>query len=82
MTRQDLIAVRNRCDMILAVCKAPADVLEVVNDIVESEKVEIFTQTQATKMIQYVNDNRLEIVAYRNNGMKIADISNLIACLA
>ena len=58
------------------------EVTEVIRDIEESVKLQIFTKAKAAKMVSYAQNNQDEVAAMRSqDGMKIAEISNLLSQL-
>lgn len=55
---------------------------DVKKDIEEMRKLKVYSKPKADKMAFYVNHNEAEIQEYRDGGMKIAEITELVSHLA
>lgn len=55
---------------------------QVKKDITEMQKLRLYAAKKAAKMLAYVDSHKDEISGYRNSGMRISEIANLVSQLA
>ena len=55
---------------------------QVKKDITEMQKLRFFSAKKAAKMLAYVDSHKGEISGYRNSGMRISEIADLVSQLA
>ena len=54
---------------------------QVKSDITEMQKLRVYSAKKAAKMLAYVDADKDGIENYRNNGMRISEIADLVSQL-